>query len=86
MFFLDGDCGVKIEEILSFATGAHREPALGFLETPTIKFLHEDESKFPKSNTCSLILYLPVNSKDYEEFVSNMDFGILNGLPTFGLS
>ncbi|CAH0552505.1 unnamed protein product [Brassicogethes aeneus] len=82
----DGDCQVSLSDVLAFATGCNTEPALGFDQQPTIEFLHDDPSLFPKSNTCALILYLPiVASDDYEMYKNNLTFGILNGLATFEL-
>ncbi|KAF5308233.1 hypothetical protein FQR65_LT18244 [Abscondita terminalis] len=83
----DGDCQVGLSDVLAFATGCNAEPALGFDHQLTIEFLHDDPSVFPKSNTCSFTLYLPIAmSADYEIYRENLTFGILNGLPTFGSS
>ena len=54
--------------------------------SPEIQFLHEPEdwkepepSRFPKANTCSQTLFLPVVHKSYEDFKADMTFGFLNG-------
>lgn len=65
-------------KLLAFATGASEVPPIGFSKNLHLTFLHDDNSKFPKANTCSLELHLPIHIS-YEDFRSNMDFGILNG-------
>ncbi|KAL3864772.1 hypothetical protein ACJMK2_006427, partial [Sinanodonta woodiana] len=67
---------VTIERILKFATGASREPLLGFSMNPTIQFA---EVMFPSARTCINQLVLPVEIVDYDFF----DMAFLNDL--FGL-
>ncbi|KAJ1170684.1 hypothetical protein NDU88_002557 [Pleurodeles waltl] len=80
-------CQAKIKDILCFVTGANTVPPLGFNPQPSIEFLHVCSgqvqlSMFPEANTCGNVLRLPL-SMSYEEFKTNMDFGILNS-PGFG--
>ncbi|KAG5869210.1 hypothetical protein JTB14_006534 [Gonioctena quinquepunctata] len=79
---LNGDCKVSLEDLLAFATGANKIPALDFPMTPAIQFLNDD-SRFPKANTCALILCLPVTEQEFDKFVDNMDFASSNSLPAF---
>ncbi|KAG5864541.1 hypothetical protein JTB14_007596 [Gonioctena quinquepunctata] len=81
----DGDCKVSLEDLLAFATGANKIPALDFPMTPAIQFLHED-SHFPKANRGALILFLQLTEQEFDKFVDNMDFAILNSLPAFGFA
>ena len=78
----EGDAPVQLNDILFFTTGCKVLPARKIY--PTIEFLHDDEewggkSRFPKANTCSDILRLPVVHTTYEEFKADMTFGIQNG-------
>ena len=78
----EGDAPVQLNYILFFTTGCKVLPARKIY--PTIEFLHDDEewgekSRFPKGNTCSDILRLPVVHTTYEEFKADMTFGIQNG-------
>ncbi|XP_031328889.1 G2/M phase-specific E3 ubiquitin-protein ligase-like isoform X2 [Photinus pyralis] len=71
---------VCLKQILAFVTGADAVPPLGFECTPTLEFLHDDRSRYPKANTCALILSLPVIHTVYEQFKIHMDYGIGNGM------
>ncbi|KAF5276642.1 hypothetical protein FQR65_LT16244 [Abscondita terminalis] len=51
-----GDSTVSLSDILIFAAGIDEVPLLSFPSQPQTLFLHEDDCKFPKANTCSLIL------------------------------
>lgn len=78
----DGEEPIDLNDILFFATGCKDLPPRKIY--PSIEFLHEDEacgkkSRFPKANTCSDVLRLPVVHSTYEEFKSDMNFGIQNG-------
>ncbi|XP_063445700.1 uncharacterized protein LOC134725640 [Mytilus trossulus] len=79
----DEDGEITLGDVLSFATGADCVPPLGFDPSPSITFLH-DSGLFPKANTCSMELKLPV-SEDFNTFKKNMTFGIANS-PGFGLA
>ena len=62
-------------DILAFATGATTKPPVGFSPKPSIRFV---DDTFPKGNTCSNELYLPVQHIARESFIYAMTFGILN--------
>ena len=47
--------------------------------TPAIEFLHDEQSRFPKANTCSCVLRLPVIHTTYDKFKADLTFGIQNG-------
>ncbi|GLV46776.1 hypothetical protein CBL_20924, partial [Carabus blaptoides fortunei] len=81
----DMETSVTLANILSFVTGADHEPPLGFATSPNIIFIHEIDSKYPKANTCSLTLYLPVGETDFDNFVAVMDYAIINGRSSFGV-
>ncbi|XP_031327706.1 G2/M phase-specific E3 ubiquitin-protein ligase-like isoform X2 [Photinus pyralis] len=76
----DNETTVCLKQILAFVTGADAVPPLGFECTPTLEFLHDDRSRYPKANTCALILSLPVIHTVYEQFKIHMDYGIGNGM------
>ena len=81
--FAAGQCALTFEEILFFGTGLKQVPPLGFSPSPTIEFLHNAEgngnqSTFPKANTCSCCLQLPVVHTSYAEFVDAVVFAIKN--------
>jgi len=82
-FVVAGLCTLSFEEVLFFATGLKQIPPLGFNPSPTIAFLHDREedgqqSTFPKANTCSCCLQLPVVQASYDSFVEALVFGIKN--------
>ncbi|XP_048837368.1 uncharacterized protein LOC125711944 isoform X3 [Brienomyrus brachyistius] len=60
--------------------GLRRIPAMGFVTQPELAFLHPEDglARFPKANTCSLVLHLPVG-QSYTEFKNNMELGIGSG-------
>lgn len=74
-----------LSNIVYFTTGCTTVPPLGFQPKPQLHFLHESQNKFPKTNTCSCVLHLPVVHTDYNQFKSDMDFAILNSCG-FGLA
>ena len=63
-------------DVLIFFTGADREPPLGFIVTPELKFLHDD-SKLATASACSLILNLPISHSSYESFWEYMVLSLL---------
>ena len=77
----DGEDSIRLSDILFFATGCRTLPPRKI--SPTIEFLHEPgtfgHSRFPKANTCSATLRLPVIHESYEAFKADMSFGIQNG-------
>ena len=62
----------SFSNILFFTTGCKQLPPLG-LSCEIVKL-----SKFPKANTCTGILYLPVVHKDYGQFKDAMIFAMQN--------
>ncbi|KAL0964313.1 hypothetical protein UPYG_G00322120 [Umbra pygmaea] len=87
----DGEClPLTVAMVLEFATGATVVPPLGFVETPTIEFLHPTrgthagEHKYPEANTCAGKLRLPLHST-YNTFKTFMSSGILNS-QNFGIA
>jgi len=81
--FTAGQGNLTLTDLLFFATGVKDVPPMGFPTKPEIHFLHESEengrpSAYPKANTCSCILQLPVVHGSYQEFVSAISFGIEN--------
>ena len=68
-------------DILFFTTACRQLPPLGL--SCELTFLHDPEengelSKFPKSNTCACILYLPVIHKEYKDFKDAIIFAMKN--------
>ena len=48
---------ITLEHVLQFATGASSVPPLGFYPKPSIDF---HSSTFPRANTCSCTIFLPL--------------------------
>ncbi|KAK3588098.1 hypothetical protein CHS0354_012154 [Potamilus streckersoni] len=71
---------VTLADIMMFTTGMKEQP---YGQCPKIYFCHshdgEPASRYPRSSTCSCVLYLPLY-ETFEEFKEAMDFGILNGI------
>uniref|UniRef100_A0A673FE31 HECT domain-containing protein n=1 Tax=Sinocyclocheilus rhinocerous TaxID=307959 RepID=A0A673FE31_9TELE len=82
--FLDGVFEITLDQLLVFASGADRIPALGFSPQPTLNFIHETGRKYPEANTCLVKLKLPIHNT-YEVFTKYMCEGIVQA-PTFGLA
>ncbi|RXM93522.1 G2/M phase-specific E3 ubiquitin-protein ligase [Acipenser ruthenus] len=81
------ECSTQLPDVLSFVTGENQIPPLCFDPQPSIEFIqskdgNDELSKYPEANTCASVLRLPF-SKSYEQFKTNMDFGIQNS-PGFG--
>ncbi|XP_072571144.1 uncharacterized protein [Paramormyrops kingsleyae] len=70
---------ITLEHVLIFATGFRRIPAMGFEVQPELAFLHPEDglAGFPKANTRSLVLHLPVG-QTYNEFKNNMELAVGN--------
>ena len=72
---------ITFSDILFFASGLKFVPSRWIcLE---LEFLHDAEangqqSNFPKSNTCSCVLYLPVTHSKYVDFKKALTFAIRN--------
>lgn len=62
-----------LEDILAFTTGADKIPLIGFHNVLKIMFL--EDSELPKASTCSLYLFLPLKSKDYDQFKEKRTVG-----------
>ena len=77
-FDMKEDCNrtITLEDVLAFTTAASRVPPMGFNSLVKVFFIDE---LFPRSNSCSLHLYLPLKWNDYSEFKSNMIEGIVSG-------
>jgi len=78
----DGEYPLALSDILFFITGCKALPPRKICAK--IEFLHDveacgEKSRFPKANTCSCTLYLPVLHDNYNSFVSDMTFGFMNG-------
>ena len=55
----DTECQLHLKDILMFVTGCFEFPPLGL--KITMSFLHrERECSYPKANTCSCVLSLPI--------------------------
>lgn len=67
---------IKFEDILAFATGSSREPPIGFFDQPSLNF--QNHSPFPRANTCSNVIHLPLQEMSFDKFVYYMTYGILN--------
>lgn len=83
-YFTDGQFEISLEQLLVFASGADRVPALGFSLEPTLDFIHERGRKYPEANTCIVNLKLPIHAT-YGQFTKFMCEGIIQA-PTFGLA
>ncbi|XP_031334066.1 G2/M phase-specific E3 ubiquitin-protein ligase-like [Photinus pyralis] len=72
----DSETEVSLEDIMILATGIDRLPPLGFDVKPTITF--QRDVRYPTANTCGLELRLPLGYTTYNEFKSDVAFGIAN--------
>lgn len=76
----EADFMIKFEDIVAFATGAPYEPPLGFDPPPVILF--QSKSPYPRANTCTNTIYLPMGSEatelGLERFMYYLSSGILN--------
>ncbi|CAB1437172.1 unnamed protein product [Pleuronectes platessa] len=70
----------KLQQILSFATGASVLPPIGFSPTPSVQFIQKEDDDFsctpmfPLANTC---IKLPLHVS-YQEFKEKFDFTLGN--------
>lgn len=71
---------MSLKEILAFTTILDSIPPLGFEKELQLQFLHQDDSFYPKANTCSVTLNLPVVHGTYADFNEFMCYGIQNGM------
>lgn len=67
---------VQYENILFFTTGAPREPPLKYDPPPSVSF--EDKGPYPRGNTCSNTLFLPLMEMDFKHFLYYVTNGIIN--------
>ena len=74
----DQEMSITFENILAFATGAHKVPPTGFLPYPQIQF--QQDSPFPTANTCGNCLNLPILCRTYHEFKDKMAMAIMNAI------
>ncbi|XP_062320750.1 uncharacterized protein LOC134022994 [Osmerus eperlanus] len=68
--------------ILAFATGSSKVPAIGFVPTPKLSFVHDDTKHLPLAHTCSNELQIFVNRKnlaDDDEFDYHFLVALMNG-------
>lgn len=73
----DRESQLHLKDILMFVTGCFEFPPLGL--KITVSFLHgERECRYPKANTCSCVLSLPICHSTYASFKDDMIFTILN--------
>lgn len=80
--FLETPGVITLEDILFFATGCREIPPMGFNVEPSVEFQHScegQEGRYPKANTCSCVIKLPVAHNNFDQFKENMEFGIANG-------
>uniref|UniRef100_A0A672HNG8 HECT domain-containing protein n=1 Tax=Salarias fasciatus TaxID=181472 RepID=A0A672HNG8_SALFA len=74
---------ISLADVLIFATGLKKIPAVGFIPQPELHFLPNDTSShLPKANTCSLTIQIPLGL-NFEDFKEQMNFGI-GGAEQFG--
>ena len=67
---------ITLEDVLGFITGATHVPPMGFSSTIEIHFI---EGQHPKSSTCSLHMYLPLDWMDYSNFKTNVIEALVSG-------
>ena len=65
---------VSLKDLLAFFSAAEREPPLGFKCKPSMRFIDGD---LATSSTCDLVLRLPLNHLDYENFKEGMLLSIM---------
>jgi len=67
------NCGLKLPDILTFWTGADGIPPGGFGQMLQLQFYSrgsDERRRLPSASTCSLILWLPRDCSDPEDFMS----------------
>lgn len=69
---------LRLENVLTFITGAPAEPPLGFIPQPCIRF--HSSSVFPIANTCTNTLHLPLQQVSLQTFKYNILYGICNSI------
>lgn len=74
----DVELSIRFKEIIAFTTGSPIEPPLGFDPPPHLDF--QSKSPYPRANTCTNSLYLPLAIEDVNlmQFSYFMVSGILN--------
>lgn len=76
-------CGVSLETVMCFFSGAANIPPSGYDIDPTILFSREN--LYPTASTCALQLTLPTRYHDYNTFKKALDSAfVMHG--GFGLS
>ena len=68
---------IPFSDVLFFSTGCKEMPQRAI--TPAIEFLHDEQSRFPKANTSSFLLRLPVIHASFDKCKADLTFGIQNG-------
>lgn len=88
---LDGEekaTTLRLEDLLTFVTGADQIPPLGFANLPQVLFIHQLSGgvpvKVPMASTCAPSISLPATFETYEPFKAAMVEGIVGGFG-FGL-
>ena len=69
---------ITLATVLAFATGAPFPPPFGLVPNPSIEF--QVNSLYPRANTCSNTLHLPLGRPmpSREQFAYYLAYGILN--------
>ena len=75
---------LRLDDLLTFVTGADRIPPLGFCGGIGIRFLHGQECILPVASTCGPYISLPTCYRLYDDFKGTMIEGIVSGFG-FGL-
>lgn len=77
----EAESEITLSDILFFSSGLKVVPC--HRTCMELEFLHDPEangelSNFPKANTCSCVLYLPVTHSEYDSFKKTITFAIQN--------
>lgn len=67
---------ISLQDILMYTTATPSQPPLGFTLKPSLSF--QDDIPFPRANTCSNTLHIPIQHTSLDTFVYQMCFGILH--------
>lgn len=70
---------LSFKMLLAFATGAPCPPPVGYSPQPSLAFSYNG-NKYPKSNTCSNTIYLPMVYTSIDDFCYYMAYGITNAV------
>ena len=75
---IEGSLCCSLAHVLIFASGADHIPLLGYENSPTLEFVHNETKVLPTASTCDVQLRLPTtHGNNYQKFKEMMMMAIL---------